>query len=111
MNDKHGILAIQLKIGKENPFFTTLNIKKWDFTKSLATEGEMICLKGINDPDSTKFEMSSVLNGAKSTTFSFYKYTGSLTKPPCKEKVEWFVMKYPSEISEGQLSDLKTFGI
>lgn len=52
----------------------------------------LICLAGINDPDPTQFNMHSVLNGKDSDTFSFYSYTGSLTKPPCDEGVNWFIM-------------------
>lgn len=35
---------------------------------------------------------------------SFYHYSGSLTKPPCSENVNWFVMKSPVEVSDQQVS-------
>jgi len=30
---------------------------------------------------------------------SYFKYKGSLTKPPCTENVDWYVMRYPVEIA------------
>ncbi len=33
-----------------------------------------------------------------------YRYTGSLTTPPCTEGVSWFVMTTPIELSEGQIT-------
>lgn len=32
-----------------------------------------------------------------------YRYSGSLTTPPCTEDVSWFVMSNPVELSEGQI--------
>lgn len=37
---------------------------------------------------------------------SFYRYTGSLTTPPCSEIVSWMVMKNPIEASASQLSSM-----
>jgi len=31
---------------------------------------------------------------------SYFRYMGSLTKPPCNQDVMWFVMRYPAEISD-----------
>jgi carbonic anhydrase len=55
--------------------------------------------------------LTTLLNGKKSNTLSYFKYKGSLTKPPCTEQVDWFVMKYPSTLSTAQLSALKTYGL
>ncbi|WP_432507481.1 carbonic anhydrase [Kineococcus arenarius] len=37
-----------------------------------------------------------------------YRYTGSLTTPPCTEGVSWFVMQQPVEVSAEQLSDFRS---
>jgi hypothetical protein len=87
---------------KANPFINSLNVKKWSYKESLTAEKgseKKVCLKGINHPDSTKFIIKDFLNGEVGKDISFFKYTGSLTKPPCTEHVEWFVLKNAAEIS------------
>lgn len=36
-----------------------------------------------------------------------YRYTGSLTIPPCDENVKWFVMKTPVKLSQAQIDVFK----
>ena len=35
---------------------------------------------------------------------SYYMYMGSVTAPPCTERVRWFVLKTPVDISPEQIS-------
>jgi carbonic anhydrase len=37
-----------------------------------------------------------------------WRYTGSLTTPPCTEGVHWFVLATPVELSHGQIEILKS---
>ncbi|XP_065053219.1 carbonic anhydrase 2-like [Rhopilema esculentum] len=39
-------------------------------------------------------------------TQKYYKYTGSLTSPPCNECVSWTILNNPIKISAGQVRDL-----
>ncbi|WP_457608120.1 carbonic anhydrase [Nitratifractor sp.] len=38
---------------------------------------------------------------------SYYRFSGSLTTPPCSEDVRWFVMSEPVELSKEQLRDFE----
>ncbi|MGP1716028.1 MAG: surface-adhesin E family protein [Methylophilus sp.] len=38
---------------------------------------------------------------------AYYRYTGSLTSPPCTEGVQWIIMKEPLKIAKGQLTSLQ----
>ncbi len=37
----------------------------------------------------------------------YYRFSGSLTTPPCSEGVRWLVMKQPVEVSQAQIDTLK----
>ncbi len=37
----------------------------------------------------------------------YYRYSGSLTTPPCSEGVRWFIFKEPVELSKDQLAKFK----
>lgn len=44
------------------------------------------------------------LNKLLPTDASFYHYAGSLTTPPCSEKVQWYVADKPLSVSSSELS-------
>ena len=46
-----------------------------------------------------KFDPASVLPGDRAV----YRYTGSLTTPPCTEGVRWQLMQAPTTVSEAQV--------
>lgn len=37
-----------------------------------------------------------------------YRYSGSLTTPPCSEEVSWFILQNPIELSKTQIEDFRT---
>lgn len=41
---------------------------------------------------------------------SYYNYDGSVTTPPCNERMEWFVMARPATITQADLTKLKLLG-
>lgn len=43
--------------------------------------------------------------------WDYYKYKGSLTKPPCTENVLWFVLENKISIGQTQLDNLKKYGL
>lgn len=38
---------------------------------------------------------------------TYWRFSGSLTTPPCSEGVTWLVMKHPLTLSEAQLQQFK----
>ncbi len=55
---------------------------------------------GDHSPAGVRVDASSLLPAAR----GYYRYTGSLTAPPCTEGVDWLVMKQPLELSSAQLT-------
>jgi len=111
---KAAILAVQFTTGRDsNKFVTSLNPTKWNYKKSFqAKEGEdpKICLQPLYV--GAKFDLNQFFQlGKVATDKSFFRYQGSLTKPPCSEQVEWFVMRHPAEVSAYQLNQLKQYGL
>jgi len=63
--------------------------------------------------DATLVESSSMIPGfSLDAAFympgdsGYYRYDGSKTTPPCDEPVDWFVMRHPETISQGQVDSL-----
>lgn len=115
---KVGILAVQYNSASgrtTNEFVKSIYPRKWNYNKSkTAKDGEdpKICLKGYNDPNPTKFDLQAFFRiGAVAKDMSFFKYSGSLTKPPCTEMVDWYVLKSPSSVSSYQVNELKQYGL
>jgi carbonic anhydrase len=83
------VVGVLIKTGAENPAFTTVaaNIP--------ATAG----------PAQSVDAMVNAANMLPETQAT-YRYTGSLTTPPCTEGVHWNVMATPIEMSAAQLATL-----
>jgi carbonic anhydrase len=82
------VVAVFMKKGGENAFIQTL----WD---------------NIPDGKGRENEVSGTsINAAEllPADRTYYRFTGSLTTPPCSEGVLWNVLKTPIELSEEQLA-------
>jgi carbonic anhydrase len=82
---KLSVVAVLFKEGKENaplaPVFA-----------ALPAEGKPVSL--------ASFDPAAVLPAKR----GYYKFTGSLTTPPCSDGVRWQVLKQPVELSKGQIA-------
>ena len=83
------VLAVMLREGNENPGIKTL----WTHAPK-AVGPEMI-------PDGVMFNPANLLP----KEMDFFHYDGSLTTPPCTEKVKFFILKTQVNISKEQVSD------
>ncbi len=83
------VLAIFLEVGKENPNFKQIT----ELLGSKEKEG--------------KIDLSKIVNASDKIFF----YDGSLTVPPCREGVKWYVMQTPIEVSKEQMNQIIKTGI
>ncbi|MBT2322026.1 carbonic anhydrase family protein [Variovorax paradoxus] len=84
------VVAVMFKEGRENK---GLNVA-WDHMPAGAGQSSTL---------EAHFRPESILPKSK----SYYRFSGSLTTPPCSEGVLWMVMKQPVEISRSQLEKLR----
>ena len=85
------VIAVLIESGSINTAFDPL----WQYLPSVPDESEQIkdfTLNALN-----------LLPRPKHT----YRYTGSLTTPPCSEGVKWFVLTTPIEMSHSQIAAFK----
>ena len=74
--------------GKSNPFVKTL-------VSNLPKKA-----KDDNDLSKAKFNANDMLPENR----DYYRFTGSLTTPPCSEGVRWLVLKTPIQASKDELT-------
>ncbi|KAB2334489.1 carbonic anhydrase family protein [Cytobacillus depressus] len=86
-NGELAVLGVLIQEGKENEKLASV----WDVLPKDETEKDIL----INEP----VDLQALL---PSDQASFY-YNGSLTTPPCTEKVKWIVFEKPIEMSKEQI--------
>jgi carbonic anhydrase len=82
------VLGVLLQVGNENPGIKTL----WEHAPQ--KEGPEV------QPESIAFNPGNLLP----RELEFYHYDGSLTTPPCTEKVKFFILRTMVNISKEQLA-------
>ena len=85
------VIGVLIESGNLNTAFVPL----WHYLPSTAGESEQIKDVTLN--------VLNLLPSPKHT----YRYTGSLTTPPCSEGVKWFVLTTPIEMSQSQIAAFK----
>ena len=89
MEGELAVLAVMLREGNENPVIKTL------WTHAPKNAGSEVL------PDGVMFNPASLLP----KELDFFHYDGSLTTPPCTEKVKFYILKTQVSISKEQISD------
>jgi carbonic anhydrase len=82
------VIGVLLEAGAENTAYAPI------FTHLAATEGKPTALAG------TMIDANAMLPMER----TYWRYNGSLTTPPCTEKVKWLVMNTPVRISDAQIA-------
>jgi carbonic anhydrase len=83
------VLGVMLREGNDNPGIKTL------WTHAPKAEGPEVV------PDGVMFNPANLLP----REMDFFHYDGSLTTPPCTEKVKFFILKSQVNISKEQVTD------
>jgi len=85
---KLAVVGVMIREGRTNPELATL----WQHMPT--TAGRTEAVSGVN------------VNAAKllPASLASYRYSGSLTTPPCSEQVDWMVLQQPIEASADQIA-------
>ncbi|WP_455811615.1 carbonic anhydrase [Pseudomonas graminis] len=89
-NGELAVIAVMLEVGAENPALNALLAavpEEQDKVASLATT----------------VDLSPLYPAQK----QYYRFSGSLTTPPCTEGLRWLVMKHPVKLSAAQLQQFQ----
>ena len=90
---KLAVIGVFMKEGAKNSFIQTL----WDNIPHKVGEEKSV--------EHVKINAQDLLPASK----KYYKYSGSLTTPPCTEGVDWNIMVAPIEVSKDQIDKFRTF--
>lgn len=90
---KLAVIGVLIDEGTKHPFLSIL----WTSLPSHSKKEEKLSQVLIN------------AEGLLPSDTGYFKYSGSLTTPPCSEDVAWHVMTRPIEISEAQVLKFQSF--
>ncbi|CAH8279860.1 unnamed protein product [Arabidopsis lyrata] len=89
---RYAVVAFLYKLGASDPFLFSLEKQLKKITDTHASEEHV----GIIDPQKLSFESKH-----------YYRYSGSLTAPPCSENVIWSISKEIRTVSSKQVTLLR----
>lgn len=89
-NGELAVIAVMLEVGAENPALNAL------LAAVPEEQGKAAALTSTVD-------LSPLYPSQK----QYYRFSGSLTTPPCTEGLRWLVMKQPVTLSEAQLKQFQ----
>lgn len=85
------VVALLFESGKENPVL----VLPWQYMPATA---------GAEQVHEDKIDLNSLLPKDR----SYYRFSGSLTTPPCTEGVRWFVLKTSASASAAQIAKFES---
>ncbi|MFK8257023.1 carbonic anhydrase [Erwinia sp. AnSW2-5] len=89
-NGELAVIAVMLEVGAENPALNALLAAVPEEQNKAASL-------------TTSIDLSPLYPAQK----QYYRFSGSLTTPPCTEGLRWLVMKHPVTLSEAQLKQFQ----
>jgi carbonic anhydrase len=92
--DKDGNLAVVSVLMTEGPTDNPVIAKLW---------AQMPGKPGDKKTLGARINAADLLPKSK----GYYRYSGSLTTPPCSEGVRWYVLKQPVSVSRGQVESFR----
>ncbi|KAI3984620.1 hypothetical protein MKX01_003983 [Papaver californicum] len=90
------VIAILYRFGSPDPLLAQLV----GHLKKLRSEAE------IGHPGS-RFPVELIQTSELESTNTYFRYIGSLTTPPCTERVTWTILEQVREISKEQVASLR----
>ena len=84
------VVAVMFEVGKENPALAPLIDAMPKKENQQVTINRQVNLRALFPED-----------------LHYYRFSGSLTTPPCSEGIRWLVMKQPVTLSQAQLDAFK----
>jgi carbonic anhydrase len=99
-DDQLAVLSLLYKVGLDNSFIERI-LEVAPGTGKEATVNGAVNLGDVIPKDITQYKAGTRIS------YPHYTYDGSLTTPPCRENVRWFVWSKPTTLSKAQLDRLK----
>ncbi|KAJ3675107.1 hypothetical protein LUZ60_004149 [Juncus effusus] len=92
------VLAILYRYGKHDPFLDKIKSKIEELAKDVRVEGKQI-----------QVPMGHVrMTALTRRVHKYFRYSGSLTTPPCTENIIWNILLKVRQMSKGQAEELRS---